>query len=451
MSCYLIGVSLVLSFLLAPARVWAAALYEHDFQVRQESEGIAEIIASGPDTAWKTPGREAVVARVQMDGDYNQDVVLHQGARNFVYQVFLGPLQAGKHQIRIERDSEWSAPQTSLHIDEVKIRTIARADPDYLAIAYAPIVYARADTLGHFSDLPLVMWYEKLTEGSDPLLQYSIVFSNEDSGTPTDELMARWGRASDIEYIYRITFNTAGQLQKETFQGMEHDERLFHGRKVGHHPLILVATPNNCFADTGFSAVQYRLLPVFADLSGHSREELMDRFPWTYSVMAQELEREHKIRPYGGEHDAAIGDPRNYLYLELKADNRNTGLVVWVKLKGVRDLYSSHRGKMTMVVTRSGWYRTTVELPPGTHADTIENIMLECVDMRDPQLLESDYGPSMGYVSSTLHHINKVFFLDTSFRPSENMLEDKETIVFHPGQMKSFSPKPTTHQTSALR
>jgi hypothetical protein len=441
----LIEACLALSFLPAPARTWATTLYEQDFQVRQQGEVIAEITASGPDTAWKTPGREAAVARVEMDGHYNQNLVLHQGASTFTYQVFLGSLQAGKHHIRIGRDSAWSAPRTSLDIAAVKIRTITPADPDYTVIAYAPIVYARADTLGHFSDLPLVMWYEKLTEGADTLLQYSIIFSNEDSGTPSDELMARWGRASDIEYIYRVAFSTAGEMQKETFQGMEHDERVFHGRKVGHHPLILVATPNNCFADTGFSAAQYRMLPVFADLSRHSREELMDRFPWTYSVMAQELERERKIRPYGAEAGAAIGDPRNYLYLELEADNRDAGLVVWVKLNGEPDWHSSHHGRMALVIARSGWYRTTVELPPGTRGETIENITLECVDMRDPRQLESEDGPALRPASSTLHYISKVFLLDSAFRPGENIVQNQQTIVFHPGEMKSFSPLPVAH------
>lgn len=126
--------------------------------------------------------------------------------------------------------------------------------------------------MGHFSDVPMVMWYERLRDGADQVLQYSLLFSNEDSGTPTDALMARCGRACDIEYIYRVTLGSNGEIKKEIFQGMEHDDRPFQGSKIGRHPLILVATPNNCFADTGFSPVQYRLLPVYQDLSQHSRD-----------------------------------------------------------------------------------------------------------------------------------------------------------------------------------
>jgi hypothetical protein len=35
-------------------------------------------------------------------------------------------------------------------------------------------------------------------------LQYSIIWSNEDGGTNTPQLMARWGRSTDIEWIYRV-------------------------------------------------------------------------------------------------------------------------------------------------------------------------------------------------------------------------------------------------------
>ena len=70
----------------------------------------------------------------------------------------------------------------------------------------------------------MVMWYERLHDGADQELQYSLLFSNEDSGTPRDALMARWGRASDIEY-YRVTLGSNGEIKKEIFQCMEHDDR----------------------------------------------------------------------------------------------------------------------------------------------------------------------------------------------------------------------------------
>ena len=66
--------------------------------------------------------------------------------------------------------------------------------------------------------------------------------------------------------------------------------------------------------------MQYRIYPVHADLSQHSREELMDRFPWTYKIMAQELEREGKLRQFGAIAGTNVSDPRNYLYVEIGGD-----------------------------------------------------------------------------------------------------------------------------------
>ena len=377
---------------LAPLFV-AAQSVEHrefGFELKAPGEAVAEVVASASGGAWGRAGAEAAIATVYLDDHYSQDVIVLHGEERWTYRVFLGPLEAGKHQLRIERNTQWSAPGAGLNVENVRVTGADPKNPDYQATAHAPILLARADTVGHFSDAPLLMWYERFQEGPIQTIQYSIVFSNEDSGTPTEALMARWGRASDIEYVYRVTLDDGGNVQKEIFQGMDHDDRVFRGRRLGQHPLILVATPNNCFADTGYSVLQYRLLPVFADLSGNSREELMDRFPWTYSIMAQELEREGKLRTYGVTQGENTSDPRNYLYVEMEAENQQSGLVVWVKLKGRPQWYSSHRGRWPLVISRNGWYRTTVELPPQTTAEAIESLALECVDLRDPRLDASD-------------------------------------------------------------
>lgn len=42
------------------------------------------------------------------------------------------------------------------------------------------------------------------------VLEYSLVWSNEDGGTDTPALMARWGRSTDIEWIYRVEVDQAG-------------------------------------------------------------------------------------------------------------------------------------------------------------------------------------------------------------------------------------------------
>ncbi len=74
----------------------------------------------------------------------------------------------------------------------------------YEAIAHAPFVYARPGTLKAKSDLPLLTWYETEPTARGLRLRYSVVFTNEDGGTPPDRLMATWGRTTDLEFVYSV-------------------------------------------------------------------------------------------------------------------------------------------------------------------------------------------------------------------------------------------------------
>ena len=65
------------------------------------------------------------------------------------------------------------------------------------------MVFARKNTIGKFSDIPLVLYAERLVEDGHPLLQYTMIFSNEDGGTSTRALMARWGRNGYKVFISR--------------------------------------------------------------------------------------------------------------------------------------------------------------------------------------------------------------------------------------------------------
>ena len=416
-----------------------AASREFSFRLTASAEAVAEITAQAPGGSWGVSGAEASLAKVSLDGAYNQDIVVFHGPAPWTYRVFLGRVTAGTHRLMIERNDRWSAPHAGLEVGDVKVTGITPDLPDWRVIEHIPILLARADTVGHFSDVPMLMWYEVFPQDHQQTIQYSIVFSNEDGGTPTDALMARWGRATDIEYVYRVTLDDHGRILKESFLDIEENDHPFRGRKEDQHPFILDTSDNNDFTDTGYSPVQYRMLPVRADLSQHSREELMDRSPWTYRIMGEELQREGKIRTFDVSAGTAVGDPRSYVYLEINADNKESGLVVWVKLKGDPRSYSSHRGRLDLVISRSGWYRTTVELPPGTRAGAIESVALECVDLRDPFLAYTEHNP-VPAGESDLKAISKAFLLNSDYDPETNLLEVRQTVVFHPGDMYAFLP-----------
>src|SRR5206468_8195839 len=193
-------------------------------------------------------------------------------------------------------------------------------DEDQLALARSPFLYARANTIDHFTDIPLLMYYEILHEANDELIvRYTVIFTNEDGGTQTAALLARWGRGTDIEWVYQ--FRVQGQtVVEETYQSVRHETKVFSGsRAVGSHPLLAVASDNNNFSDLACSAVRFAPLPIRARLETATRASVMDRYPQTYRVMTEELQREHRISatPTGIN---TIPDPRDYLYIEASSE-----------------------------------------------------------------------------------------------------------------------------------
>jgi hypothetical protein len=346
------------------------------FTASQSAEIVADIELSSTGSDWSKPGGEAAVAELQAGGAPFH-IMLHAGARRFTYTVLLGRFPAGTRELSVRRHAEYSAPEAQLQIHGVRFRELRPGDPDYLLFAHAPVLQARPNTVGKFTDIPLLLFAERLLEDGKPLLQYSAIFSNEDGGTSTRALMARWGRATDIEYVYKVWLDGS----RATYQGEDHKELPFTGPREDLHPLFSVSTHNNMVAPGAASPVRYRLAPVLVDLTRSSREDVMDRYPFTWQVMAQELEREGKIRPFGTVDGEKIGDPRTYLYFDAQASNRQTAIAVLVRLQGENVWRSSHLGRPDYAISRDGWFRTTVELPPETPAGRIAEFGFECLEL----------------------------------------------------------------------
>ena len=425
-----------LSLLWVQSIAFAADHAEVRFQMPANGEAVAELTLSAPGAAWDKPGAEGSVATLSVDGKYNQDILVVRGTEPAKFTVFLGPLSSGNHVLAVQRNAQWSAVNAGLEVGTVRGFASTATGEEARALEHAPVLYARVDTIGRFSDAPLLSWYERLPEpNGGETIQYSMIFTNEDSGTPIDALMSRWGRGTDIEYIYRITFDAQGNITNEIFQGPDHADLHFSGKKLGAHPYFTNVARNNIFFDAGTAAIQYHFVPVPFDLSHHSREEVMDQNPWTYVVMAQELQREGKIRDGQKSSGPQIGDPRNYLYIELSADNRPTcGDVAWVKLRNQPQWRSSHMGRLDYSVMRSGWFRTTIELPPNTSANDIESIAFEPVDLRDPRLPSPGPAPQ-----SVLHAGGKAFLLDQQYKPGRNLIGDHPEVTLRPGEMYQFT------------
>jgi CheY-like chemotaxis protein len=328
------------------------------------AETVAHLELSAPGTDWENPAKPAVLATVEVDGRPGPHVMLFAGARRHRYSVFLGDLPPGAHNVTVKGEG----------IVRHSITTEAAAP----WAAYAPVLFERRNAVGKFTDIPLLTYVEQLTENGQRVLQYTVIFSNEDGGTSTRSLMSRWGRTTDIEYVYRAYMKPDGSLDRAIIQSRDHKDIAFTGPYAGTHPLLMPVTDNNMVAGEGPSPVRYQPAPVLADLSSASRETVMDANPITWLVMTSELVREGKLRPYGVERGEDISDPRNYLYIEANV-NPNKAAIAFVVLHKNGKYYFSHKGRTKDSIERSGWVRSTIELPPGTQPADLVSINPLCV------------------------------------------------------------------------
>ena len=424
---------LAASFLSAtPGGASAQTLIEKRFSAAVESEALLDLTASAPGTSWRERGAEAAIVTIYVDGQYHQDVILFAGAREFTYQLMLGRVGPGEHSLRVEFNrKESSAKAASVKIGDAKITTLDRKHPEFQAVARAPILYARPDTIGKFSDTPLLAYYESERADGHDRLTYTVIFSNEDGGTQTTALMARWGRTTDIEWACETLIGDEGEA-KTIFQGANHKDTQFAGKFEADHPLMFVATVNNNFSDQGRSEMRFAPRPHPFDARTASREEMMDRHPWTYSVMADEMIREDKItdeRKPG----RSINDLRNYVYFDISSNQTGAALSVAVKLKGDPAWRASDWGIANYRIDRSGNFRTTALLPKRARLEEIEGIVARCDVKGDPRNNEDlSKVPS---ASCDLRSINKIFVLDDDYQPSASLKLSFQPIKIGAGEM----------------
>lgn len=385
------------------------------FEITKPSEMIAELDMRAPGTDWGNAANPAVLATVLLDGQPLQNIMLYAGADKFPYRIFLGPVAPGKHTLTIDGKGAVLLA-TRFHEDNTDI------------LAHAPILFARPNTIGKFTDIPLITYCERLREDGLPMLQYTVIYSNEDAGTSTRALMARWGRTTDIEWVYKAFLNPDGSIHHSTIQAEAHKEIEFKGKREGMHPLLLTATDNNNVAYNRTSPVRYQIPPVLVDLAKHSREQVMDERPYAYQIMAKELQREEKLRAYGTVQGQNVSDPKNYLYFEANVANHDSAVGFLVHLKNESRWHSGFVGRADYAITRDGWVRTTVELPPNTKADQIAEIGFECLTAEKK-------------VAGTCEviEVGKCFFLDDAYKPGPNIWTLGAAQRIPTGQTWTFS------------
>jgi hypothetical protein len=326
------------------------------FTTDQSAEALFDVTASAPDADWSVRGDdESAVVSVSVDGAYETDIVIPM-AQPVVRHFVLGKLAAGRHKLALHFADDRSAPSVRTAVlSGLSFTTYAPGDDGYIAAKFTPVLYGRnLDQFGGpldnaFSDTPLVAWHESAPAATPghTLLQYSIIWSNEDGGTDTPALMARWGRTTDIEWIYRVEIDQDGNRVpgSDTYQAANHATTQFNGKYEDDHAVLDTCTSNNNICDVVNDPMRFFLSAQENLPAGQPREHVMDTNPWTYQVMAAEMKREGKLESEPDPSTAKVSDQRDYLFIAVKKDtippgNSTTpwvGLTVGVKLKGGRD------------------------------------------------------------------------------------------------------------------
>lgn len=422
---------LALASLLVEAPALAAAapdprLHEATFEVREPSEVVAAITAVCRRCDWGREGREAAALRIEVDGRYSQHLYLARGEEKAPYRILLGPQTAGAHTLTITRDDRRSAREAGdATIEGVEFSFLPASHPEHRAVALAPILYARPNTLGKFSDMPLFMWYETDRTERGSRIRYSVIFSNEDGGTPADRLLATWGRLTDVEYVYGIEFDREGRVLEETFQGKDHEIVPFQGRREGRHPLLYVVTDNNMVSAAGTTDERYAPAPVGFDLTDASREKVMDENPWTYAVTAKEARREGRVSESPAPGSKRIFDPRHYAVAEICTESDDTTFATFTFSLGVgrdatRRFFDSTRGVSEYRISRSpdnfpnSCFRGAVALPAGTKVSDLTAIRV-AAHARPPRKGEAPPAGPKG--PAHLRRVNRIFVMNDADEP----------------------------------
>lgn len=405
------------------------AAQTESFTASASGEALLSGTASAPGVSWQQPGAESAVASISVDGRYVTDLVV-PSADPTPRSLALGPVTAGKHTFTVTFAADRSAAgATEVRLSEIDVRVLGPSDPGYVAASHTPVVIGRVLPAygGPFqnarTDTPLLAWHEDTAIASGHhLLEYSLVWSNEDGGTNTPALMAQWGRTTDIEWIYRVEVDQAGRTVPGTavYQAANHQTLPFRGRHEDQHPVLQTCTANNNMCDQAVGPMRFFLDAEQTRPIDRAREVLMDTNPWTYQVMAQEMVREGKIESPSNPATPAVGDQRTYLYIEVgKNTGRATrpsgltpGLSVGVQLKGSPTVYRSDHSVPLWSINRDGAVATTVELPAGTTPANIDKILA----IRQPIL--ADNGSPV-----TVTTINRGFFLTSSYLPGTSFLQ----------------------------
>jgi hypothetical protein len=377
------------------------------------------------------PPRDVAAWSVWVDGAHSHETLLFPGTGLARYDTLLGPLTEGRHRIELRPSTFWPAVDC-LAVQRLDAAAFEPVTSEHTLYRHAPVLELRADTIGENTDLPLYSYAERRQDGAGTAWRYSVVFSNEDGGTPTRALFARWGRTTDIEQLYEVT-TAAGRVTREVFQGPDHLTREFRGRRQGHAPVLLVATLNNMVLDRGRSLASVRPVPAVVDLREATRESTMDDRPWVYRVMARELAAEGRMAADAPLDDAwprVAPDPVSHLYLEARLRLDRAVAAAWATDRSGRRLWS-HYGRPTLAIDRDGWVRSAVAVGADPAASVAE-LGWACLP-----------APGAGDGGGCEIDVSRAFVLTNDYRPGPNLVTPGRFVLKPGGEARMAAAGPS--------
>jgi hypothetical protein len=281
-------------------------------------------------------------------------------------------------------------------------------------------------------------------------LRYGVVFSNEDGGTPTDRLMATWGRTTDIEYVYWVDVDESGNARSAGFEGAGHQIQSFAGKREDRHPLLWVATLNNMISDAGTTATRFRPAPFGFDLKNASREAVMDAHPWTYDVMAREIGREGKVKPTARPGSGEIPDPRRFVYVESCGELTNAAVAFAIGAsdgRGAMQWFTSDADLPEFRIVRSGCFRAAIALP----AEIDEKSLTDLRVIAFPRPTQAGTSPSRDAPRARITRVNKLFMLSEEYVPRPSRLTWDGDVLLTADRPSWTVLLPTRHPRLFLR
>lgn len=359
----------------------------------EKGVALVQLVVEVPNTSWESSGRTAAVLDVRVGTAPAEQIVCFAGSRAFTYAAVFGTVRTGHLRVSVALDERLSAAhELSVRLIAAKVSVVTAANPAYLEMAYAPVVYGRPDSAT--SDTPLLTYVTKTPSSAGPpgtlQLAYTTIWSKEDAGTSFVPWLewGEWGRMTDITETIQLDVTPVGRVLHPEYDSCgctsttpingtspKEEEVPFTGRRYGTHLIVRNASGNDYQSETGTSSFRIEQPPVAGPSPSWDRNAVMDANPWTYRISADELSRWYS----DGSTSATSplpGDSRQYAIVELDvAAAETSAIAVAIRLSGSSTWYRNDFGSGYSLYDGGGG-RTAVKLPIGWERASITAVRL---------------------------------------------------------------------------